>query len=376
MLAVLIGVVLLLKEPLTEFMDSDKTFTVHSSLTMFNDSIQPVDIERISDPILIFTCLGSLAFTKHQTYIWQSITQARVINPSIKIVLILSKRALESNVAQKIKELNITPEINDALISDDPLLQDFRRVFFVQGSMEPDGNKEFVQFTLERLLSIYIYMKKTAQMHVFHIENDNMLYVDLHKLNKRMNECGVNLAVPKAAKNQAIISFIYIKNVHALEQFVKWCLRVFHLGRRGAIKFLNTSSINDMTLTARYLELRGSTNEQSKRSGIYVLPTQFVDKLQECCLCFLESKPLIFDACVLGQYFGGTYAKPNASHWESNRLMDPRGETLSWRFLNPKTRIPYIRNQRIANIHVHSKRLEQFSSLGNRQSTGFFNNSS
>jgi hypothetical protein len=360
-----------LKNPLTELIDTDKALTVHLSLTLLNESIQSVEAEPISGPVLIFTCLGSLAFTKHQTYIWESISQARVMNPNIKIVVILSKDAFQSNIAQKIKDLNITPEINDDLILTNPLVQDFHRVFFVQGSMEPGGNKEFVQFTLERLLSIHSYMKKNSEVHVFHIENDNMLYVDLRKLNRRLNKCGVNLAVPRAAVGQAVISFIYIKNFHALEKFVKWCLSVFRLGRSGAMKFLNTSFINDMTLTARYLELRGSLNEQSKLSGVYELPTQFTYELQECCLCFLENEPLIFDACVLGQYFGGTYEKPNASHWETNRLVDPRGETLSWRSLNPETKVPYIRNRRIANIHVHSKRLEQFSSLGNHQTKGF-----
>lgn len=364
----------LLKNLLTGLMNSNEMLAMERSLITFNGSIQSMNIERTSDPVLIFTCLGSSALSKHQTYIWQSMTQARIVNPSIKMVLILSKQAFKSNVARKLKKLNITPEINDDLISNETLIQDFRRIFFIEDPMEPGGNKEFAQFTLERLLSIYIYMKKNDQVHVFHIENDNMLYVDLYKLNKRMKECRVSLAVPKAAKNIAVVSFMYIRSFHALEQLVEWCVRVFHLGRNGAIKFMKSSFINDMTLTARYLDLLGSTNEQSKTSGVYVLQTEFVDKAQECCLCFLESKPIIFDACVLGQYFGGTYAKPNVSHWEPTRLMDPRNETLSWRYLNSQIKIPYIKNQRIANIHVHSKRLEKFSSLGDYQTTGFTNN--
>jgi hypothetical protein len=250
------------------------------------------------------------------------------------------------------------------------LSNDFHRAFFVQGAMEPDGNHEFIQFTLERLLSIYAYMKKNTQAHVFHLENDNMLYVDLRILAKRMNDCGVNLAVPRAAKDQAVLSFMYVRNVYSLERLVKWWVDVFRLGREDAVKFLNTSYINDMTLTARYLKLRGATTEQSKRSGVYELPTQFVDKVYECCLCFLEGRPLIFDACVLGQYFGGTYANPNDSFWDSGRLVDPRGEKLSWRPLNQQMKVPFIRNHLIANIHVHSKRLEQFSSFGNQQTTG------
>jgi len=372
-LTMVTGLVLLLRKPLTEFMDSDQMSTMFSPLTMFNESTKELHPEQLLDPVLIFTCLGSSGFTKHQIYIWKSISQARVINPKIRIVLILSKHAFDSSIAQKLRYLNVTPEINDDITFDDPLIQDFHRFFFVETLMEPGGNKQFVQFTLERLFSIHAYMKRNTQIPVFHIENDNMLYVNLRKLSKRMDECGVNLAVPKAAMNQAVVSFIYIRNAHVLEQFIKWCIRVFQLGRPNAIKFLNTSFINDMTLTARYLELRGSTDKQSKLSGVYELPTRFTDELQECCLCFLDNGPIIFDACVLGQYFGGTYAKPNASHWEPTRLLDPRGETLSWRSLNSKIRVPFIRNQRIANIHVHSKRLEDFSSLGNRQTTGFSN---
>ncbi|CAF0926658.1 unnamed protein product [Adineta steineri] len=317
----------------------------------------------MTDPVLIFACLGSSALTKHQSYIWQAFNQARITNPSIKIVVILSKNALKTDMTQKLERLKIIPVNYNDLIHDNPIIKDFHRFFFIQGDMVPDGNKQFVQFTFERLLSIYAYMLKTRQVHVFHIENDNMLYIDLQELGRRMNDCEVRLAIPKASNDLAIFSFIYIKNVQALEQFVQWCVNVFRLGRRNAIKFLNTTYINDMTLGARYLQLRASTAEQSKLSGIYELPTTFENDIYNCCVCSLGNSSLIFDACVLGQYFGGTYAKPNKPHWESNRLLDPRGETLSWRLLDQQIRVPYIKNRRITNIHVHSKRLNQFASL-------------
>ncbi len=51
-------------------------------------------------------------------------------------------------------------------------------------------------------------MNHTGVSNVFHIENDNMLYVDLYRLAQRMLVCDVRFAFPKAEKDQAVLSFV------------------------------------------------------------------------------------------------------------------------------------------------------------------------
>jgi hypothetical protein len=205
-------------------------------------------------------------------------------------------------------------------------------------------------------------MKQSRIKHVFHIENDNMLYIELGKLVKRMEFCGIRFAFPRAAVDQAVTSFVYAQTSEAFEDFSRWCVDVFRKGPDLASKYIGASWINDMTLGAHYLRLQNS----SKASGVFELPTHFHLKTENCCLCYLSEEnkePIIFDACVLGQYFGGTFAQPNLPHWEQNRLVDPRGEILRW-YESPVDRLkrPLIRDIHIVNIHVHSKQLEKFAS--------------
>jgi len=197
-----------------------------------------------------------------------------------------------------------------------------------------------------------------------------MVYIDLRKLAIKLDHCNIHFAVPRASNDLGVISFAYFKSIKHLEHFLRWCLRILRLGKHRAIKYLNTAYINDMILSGRYIQTWGSSTKQSKKTGIYELPTQFIED-EDCCLCVLDHERLIFDACVLGQYFGGTYAYPNQSHWEANRLIDPRGMVLEWKILSGKIKIPYIKSRRIINIHVHSKQLEKFSSADDNQTTGF-----
>ncbi|CAF2746312.1 unnamed protein product [Rotaria sp. Silwood2] len=205
------------------------------------------------------------------------------------------------------------------------------------------------------------------------MENDNLLYGDLYHLATRMHACNVSIAIARASVNQAVTSFVFIRNSKAIEHFAKWIVNVFAMGREKAIQYLNTRMINDMTLGARYLRLFAAFPEQSIRTGVFELPTWFYSDNESCCLCHGPSRtPIIFDACVLGQYFGGTYAAPNTPHWEKNRLIDPRGLALEWRSSPLKNlKLPYIKGIQIINLHIHSKRLQKFSSAGNNQSKGF-----
>lgn len=327
----------------------------------------------IAKPTLIFTCLGTHAFTKYQTYIWQALQQAQLTNPSIPLVVILNKDAYVNSTFRKLHYSKIKTVLVEDLLESNTLLQEFRRLYFESGGMTPDGNRNFVQYVLERLLVLYAYINQTGLTNIFHLENDNMLYGNLYQLAVQMHVCNVSLGIARAARSQAIASFVFIRNGKAIEHFVRWFLNVFKMGPKKAIEFMGTPSINDMTLGARYLRLFAASPQQSLKTGVFELPTSFYFDIEPCCLCHIHSNnPVIFDACVLGQYFGGTHARPDSPHWERNRLVDPRGLLIEWRNSDEDNlRRPYIKNIQIINLHVHSKKLYKFSSLGYNQTKQF-----
>ena len=333
-------------------------------------SIDNLDIKK---PTLILTCIGKQAFSNYQSYIWQALEQARLINPNISLVLILSQDAYVDSVVQKLNSIGARIVFVDDLVKSNALLQEFRRTYFEKGIMKPNGNQNFVQYAVERLIAVYAYMNQTGLSNVFHIENDNMVYADLYQLTVRMYECNVSLAMPRATVDQAVTSFVFIRNSRSIEQFAEWCVSIFRMGPEKAVQFLGTEWINDMSLGSRYLQMFAASSEQSTRTGIFELPTRLYSRNESCCICRASNRTsIIFDASVLGQYFGGNFENPDASFWAPKRLMDPRGLSLEWHSSEfDDLKRPYIKGTQIVNIHVHSKRLERFSSFGNKQTKGF-----
>ena len=320
------------------------------------------------EPTLVFVCLGKDCFTKYQRYIWTALEQARLVEVNLPIVVILNS-GQPVTVQKQLNRLNVTSVIyEDLLVNNSMLISEFHRAFFVQGQMVPDGNKDFVQYTIQRLLALHTYMNMTRRLNVFHLENDNMLYMNLSDLLPRMHTCHVRLAFPKAASGRAITSFVYARSSYDLEHFVRHVIQIFRLGRTEAIKLLKTNWINDMTIGAHYLSLYAATAEQSRLTGIFELPSHFTSNS-----CFNENPDksvIIFDSCVLGQYFGGRYSRPEIPFWDSTYAVDPRGHLLIWKKLDHRRRVPFILGFRIVNIHVHSKRLERFSSVAMNPPTG------
>jgi hypothetical protein len=359
----------------------------YDALLRLNLVPRPVQYYKLFiEPTLVFTLLGEHA-SRFQSYVSVSLLQARRTNPTVRIVLILNRNVYKNgtaagvgSISKFLQSLDINAVFYDELIDSNIFMKEFRKLFFVQGAMEPDGNKQFVQFTTERLVVIHAYMVKSNLKNVFHMENDNMLYADLKTLSRRMCACSVTFAMPKAAVHLAIVSFIFIHDAWALEQFVRWCIEVFRLGSEKASSYLGTTFINDMSLGARYLDLRAASLSQTKLTGVAMLPAQFYTgedtpclwspSLQKIKYCggssssFIERQKIIVDACVLGQWFGGTFHAPGVPHWEPTRLVDPRGKSLDWRVdaVDHLWR-PFIDNISVVNLHIHSKQLEKFASV-------------
>lgn len=333
----------------------------------------------IDSPTLVHACLGKDALTKHQSYIWDSLRQSRLMGgASLSIVVIINKAGHNHLVERKINRLGVNLIIYEDLInrmnSNAALHEDFRRSFFVQGLMVPGDNYEFNRLTTERLFAVYAYMNVTRKSNIFHMENDNMLYFNLSNLLSRMHKCKIYLGIIRASVSQAVLSFMYIQSASALEHLLRYIIQVFRLGKTESVKYLNTEYVNDMTITARYLDLSMPKSVESDSNLISQLPVTF-DK-EHCCVSHTanDKEKIIFDARTIGQYFGGDYWHPNVSFWTRSDFLDPRGEILIWKPIKKGIVVPYIRDRRIVNLHVHSKNLYLFSSKTANQPTGFGNN--
>ena len=327
---------------------------------------------------IVYSNLGS-SF-EFQSYIWVSIRQARLFNPCTPIYLICSSDALlEASVREEIATSRVQAVEYESLTNE--LLESFRQSFFVQGAMVPGGNEMFNQYTSERLLAVWALMDKLELHDVIHLENDNMLYSGASDVVSAMQTCHVQFAIPFVSIRLAVVGVAYIQAAEALEPFIKFAIRVFEMQPEKAVEYLETEYVNDMSLLGTFY------HEHSLSTLISELPTrayqardhaanasreiQFLEPLpfqeDHPYNCIAEALPgTIFDSCVLGQYFGGTFVKPGESFWQEGRQYDPRGKQLWWhatRLGHHQVWVPYVDNLRIHNLHVHSKQLQNYTSM-------------
>ncbi len=337
------------------------------------------DAEHALEGCLIYTMLGE-SF-EYQPYIWISLRQARLFNPDVSIYLISFAVAFDNAKIQSMLDLLTVIAVDYNTIFH-PLLDRFRAAFFVQGSLSPDGNEKFNQYTSERLLAVFALMHNLDLKNVIHLENDNLIYSKIIELIHAMQLCDVQFAVPFPSVGQAVVGSAYFKDAQSVLPFVRFATEVFEMGQTKAVEFLGTEWINDMSLLGRFykdntmsflvseLPSKLYTNRQKfdmveGDEEVFLSPLAFRERHPHSCIA--EALPnTIFDSCVLGQFFGGTYGNPSVPHWEESRQLDPRHMKLWWK--NSVTssavpiRIPFVDNIRILSLHVHSKQLTDFVS--------------
>ena len=119
-----------------------------------------------------------------------------------------------------------------------------------------------------RLYFVYALMALRGLTDVFHMENDNMLYVDVAEVKKAARHCGLQIGAearnlffpPKDGDRQFIIlGTCYFRDAQALGAMVENHLKFWEMGKdraRAAMK--GEMWINDMSLSAQYVSFAGA----------------------------------------------------------------------------------------------------------------------
>ena len=90
----------------------------------------------------------------------------------------------------------------------------------------PFFQEKFWRYTTERFLYLNDFLQKFPQKNVFHLEYDNMLYVDLEELlpvleKHYLDKIGMTLDFD----DRAIGGFLYFNNPNNLQQFAKFLIQ-------------------------------------------------------------------------------------------------------------------------------------------------------
>lgn len=316
--------------------------------------LMTIQITSGSNYSICFVHIGD----KIPAYLETSVKQARLFNKNCDIYVLLNKN-VSDHFKNKFSDLAIT------LIELESLIPSAEHEFFnKQYAENPSLKNGYWRFVKERFLFLNDLIAQYDLKNICHLENDVMLYVNLEEILSLFTEHPFPIAATFDHDKRAIAGFIYIRNKSAMQRLAN-----FFANQAG-------KTINDMRLLGLFkydaercighlpiiMEDYAKDHQLISRNGhIGKNPSDF----------FLGSERFqsIFDAAAIGQFLGGLDPiHPNHQPGFVNEscVFNPSLLKYVWKKDDLGRKVPYAAYQnkryRINNIHVHSKKLEDFVS--------------
>src|SRR5579872_3143647 len=223
-------------------------------------------------------------------YLYDSIQQTRLFNPETEIYVVCYKEVsneIKLNL-ENIKYLNVVIT-QDLDISNE-------HAHFLKNVKRPG----FWQFASERFFYIEQVMRKYNLENVFHLESDNLLYVDLNEYIDIFKQNYPGIAATFDNDNRCIAGFMYIKNIDSIHELNN----LFS----GLAKF----DYNDMQVIAHFKKIKPNLID-----NLPIIPDSYkiffplknnIGNIANVPNIYSKNFELfnsIFDAAALGQYLGG-----------------------------------------------------------------------
>jgi hypothetical protein len=270
-------------------------------------------------------------------YARTAVRQARRWNPSAPIIIITSERPSELYGAEE----------NWITIDTIPPTQE-HILFQKTTALDTTFRNGFWRFTTERLFVLHDWMASTGITECLHLENDIMLYADISAILPTLRAAGT-LAAPAHGADTMCFSIVYCGE--PLSEFL------FSLAA-------GYSFLDEMHKGAKFWE--------DNPDICVFLPV--VPSSATLCASAVRARyenpafPYVFDAAAHGQYLGGEDPR-NGPRGPGFVNEDAEFRTdqfvYTWRKDAAERLYPLLidkdgREWPIANLHIHSKRLQDF----------------
>jgi len=302
------------------------------------------------DYCIMYVHLGD----KIPNYIYDSIAQSRLFNPTIPIYLICYE-SVKNEIKGKLENT-----CNFELIIAQKLDISKEHLHFIKSSK----HSGFWRFSSERFFYIEQAMRKYKLQNVFHLESDNLLYFDISEYIQIFTERYNGIAATFDNDNRCIAGFMYIKNIdsiHALNKLFAEKVKDNYNDMQtiALFKTKNPNLIDNLPIIPSCYKflfpLKNKINNSTKLPDSYSKNFDLFNS--------------IFDAAAIGQYLGGTdpiHTNFLPGFINESCIFDPSNFTYKWMLDNQQRKIPVMifKNQtyKINNLHIHCKNLKKFVS--------------
>lgn len=302
------------------------------------------------DYSIIYIHLGANAAPK---YMFDSIKQSRLFNPKATIFVVCYKENINI-INKELFKFNVNCiDSNSLPISNNHL--EFLNKTKLSG---------FWQFTTERFFYVEQVIKKFNLQNVFHLENDNLLYVNLKNYLSIFINNYNGIAATFDNDKRCIAGFLYIKNIDSISQFNKYCasisqngyndMQTLSLFRNNFPDYINYLPIIPANYKDFY-QLISINNDKTISESVY--SNNF------------DSFNSIFDAAAIGQFLGGIdpiHKDSKSGFINESCIFNPSYFEYKWKLDKQNRKIPFIKFNnkyyRINSLHIHCKNLKKFIS--------------
>lgn len=302
--------------------------------------------------VLVFVHLGPTL----PTYIEDALWQACLFNSPNDVYVIANTQALThaNNLAHYAH-----------IIPAETLKQSSRHILFTKNStLEKRFHDPFWLYASERFLYLDDFMQQYDIADLFHIENDNMLYVDLKEILPIFHQHYKEIAAVFDNDERCIPGFFYVAHKEAMANLAAFFATWAFVGAHD-MEILTFYKKQNPTLIYALPIIPSSYSKTYPLVSTIGITTNNPSIYSQHSEQFMS----IFDAAAIGQYLGGTdprNGKTGAGFINESCLFNPSRCIYEFRTDASGRSVPHMVFQehayRINNLHVHSKNLTPFLS--------------
>ncbi|MEI6242401.1 MAG: hypothetical protein WCP39_03235 [Chlamydiota bacterium] len=298
-------------------------------------------------PSIVFIHIGP----EIPLYSKYALQQAHLFNPDCKIYFVCNAKAT--------KPFEI-PSYITCISCESLKRSDEHKKFLAKSTLDVSQRKGFWRAASERFFYLHELISQYNLQNVIHLENDVMLYVELKTILPTFEKLYPTLGGTFDHDLRCIPGIVYISNEKSLYKLIQY---MAHHAKKGR---------NDMDTLSFFQREVGRDSIQN----LPIIMKEYVeDHLalnQDIFAQHIQDFGSIFDAAALGQYLGGIDPRNGESKpgfINETCIFRPSFLKIEWIQDERGRKVPYAsyhdgKKFRINNLHIHSKNLSKFLSIG------------